>query len=453
VIHGRRPLAGGGAGEADLVLAHGVGGAADLPIPAAWAVTGGAAALAITFVVLLLAWRSPRLADPGGRPVPRLDAVVGSAPYRVGVRLIGLAATAYVVAAALFGADLRVNPVFGVVYVLLWVGLVPASLLLGPVIRALSPVRTVHIVLSRLTGGDPSRGLLRLPDRVGYWPAALGLFAFVWLELVHPQQTFLDPVRIWFATYAAVLIIGAALFGDRWFARADPFEVYSTLVAHLSPWARDDDGALVLRNPLRNLPTIPIEPGLVGVVAVLLGSTAFDSFREAPMWRRVVQDLPSGATWVNTAVLAAFCVGVGVAYWIATVAVGPDEPWSRREVPSLLAHSVVPIILGYMVAHYASLLVEYGQQTVIYLSDPLVRGDDLLGTADLTVAYVLSANPSLLATLKVLAIVAGHVLGVLAAHDRSLALLPAERRVSGQVPLLVVMVAFTFGGLWLLFGI
>jgi hypothetical protein len=437
----------------DHVLAHGVGGAADLPIPAGWAVTGGAAALALTFVVLLLAWRTPRFAGAAERAVPGLDRVVSSTAFVVVVRLVGLVATAYVVMAAVWGADLRLNPVFGVVYVLLWVGLVPASLLLGPVVRALSPLRTVHVVLSRLTGGDPAHGLVALPRWLGYWPAAIGLLAFVWLELVHPEQTYLTPVRVWFACYAGVMLVGAAVFGDRWFARADPFEVYSSLVAHLSPWGRTDDGTLVVRNPLRNLRSIPVEPGLVAVVGVLLGSTAFDSFREAPVWRRVVQDLPSGATWVNTGVLVAFCAGVAVAFWAATVAVPPRAPWARRDVPGLLAHSVVPIILGYMVAHYASLLVEYGQQTVIYLSDPLVRGDDLLGTADLTVAYVLSSRPGLLATLKVVAIVLGHLLGVLAAHDRSLELLDERRRVSGQLPLLAVMVAFTFGGLWLLFGI
>src|SRR5690606_16948418 len=127
--------------------------------------------------------------------------------------------------------------------------------------------------------------------------------------------------------------------------------------------------------------------------------------------------------------------------------------WGRSDVPGQLAHSVVPIILGYMVAHYVSLLVEYGQQTVIYLSDPLVRGDDYLGTADLTVSYALSSNPALLATLKVFAIVLGHLLGVLAAHDRSLELLDRRRHLSGQLPLLAVMVGFTFAGLWLLFGV
>src|SRR3546814_2821950 len=78
--------------------------------------------------------------------------------------------------AALFGRDLLINPFFGVVYVWLWVGLVPLSLIFGSAYQALNPVRTVHLLMSKAAGRDPSTGLLRLPGWVGLWPAALGLF-------------------------------------------------------------------------------------------------------------------------------------------------------------------------------------------------------------------------------------------------------------------------------------
>ena len=49
-----------------------------------------------------------------------------------------------------------------------------------------------------------------------------------------------------------------------------------------------------------------------------------------------------------------------------------------------------------------------------------------------------------------LAIVGGHVLGVVAAHDRAMRLLPRRHQLTGQLPLLAVMVAYTVGGLYLL---
>jgi uncharacterized membrane protein len=54
-----------------MVFAHGIGGAQDLPIPAAYAIAGAGAALTASFLVLMFAWRRPRFdAGAGGRPVP-----------------------------------------------------------------------------------------------------------------------------------------------------------------------------------------------------------------------------------------------------------------------------------------------------------------------------------------------------------------------------------------------
>ena len=434
-----------------MVFEHGIGGSQDLPIPLSLALAGGAAALTISFIVLAIAWRNPRYdANVDGRPLPAgLARAVDGGWLSVVLRVFGLVFTAYVAWAAVAGADSLANPTFGVVYVWLWVGLVPASLLLGPVYKALNPLRTLHWLMSRLTGGDPADGIFRLPDWVGRWPGALGLFAFTWMELVWPDSTFLWAVRLWFAAYAAIVLVGAALFGDRWIAAADPFEVFSTLMANLSIFGRTGDGALVTRSPLRNLDGVKPGPGLLAVVAVLVGSTMFDSFQDSLAWVRLSRDIPVPEVPLNTLALVAFCAAVFVTFAVA-VALTPVPGVSRRVRPSLFAHSVVPIVAGYFVAHYLSYLVEVGQQTLIYLSDPMVDGANYLGTADLQVSYWLSVHPTLLALLKVGAIVVGHVLGVISAHDRAVRLLPRRDQLTGQLPLLVVMVGYTLSGLYLL---
>ncbi len=435
------------------VFAHGVGGAQDLPLPLAFALGGGAAALGVSFIVLSLAWRHSRFdARTGGRPLPEwLDRALGPDGAATWVlRVIGLAVAAYVSWAAVAGPDTAVNPTFIFVFVLLWVGLVPASLLFGPVYAAMNPIRTVHRLLSRVTGGDPDAGVARMPSWVGLWPAALGLFGFVYLELVYPESNYLAPVRLWFAIYAAVLLVGAAVFGDRWIAAADPFEAYSRLVAHLSLFGRRADGRLVLRAPLRNLDGVPAVPGLVAVVSVLLGSTAFDSFKESLTWLRILQDAGGSTHLIETLALAGFCVVVGGLFTLATLlSGGPD----RLRMPRTFAHSLVPIVVGYMAAHYLTLLVETGQRGLIELSDPMGTGADLLGTADLQINYWLSNHQSFLAWTKVLAIVGGHVLAVVAAHDRAMRVLPPRHQLSGQLPLLMVMVGYTVGGLYLLLSV
>jgi hypothetical protein len=437
-----------------MVFAHGIGGAKDLPIPAEYAMAGAGAALAVSFIVLALAWRKPRFdAATQGRPAPAwLASLVDSTAFAVALRVLGFAFFAYVVWAAVAGPDLLLNPTFGVVYVLLWVGLVPMSLLFGPFYKAVSPMRTIHLAFTKLTGGHPDEGIARLPAWVGLWPAALGLLAFVWLELVYPGSTYLSPVRLWFAAYIAIAIVGAAVFGSEWLEKADPFEVYSTLVGHLSVFGRTADGTLVLRSPLGNLDGVPPWPGLVGVVSVLFGSTAFDSFKDSNEWLRFTQSVSMSSTVLDFIALLVFCAVVGVTFSAATMATGVQEGYGRRTLPDRFAHSVVPIIVGYIVAHYLSYFVEVGQQTVVQLSDPLGKGWNLLGTADWTVSYWLSTHPTFLAILKVLSVVTGHVLGVIAAHDRAIKLLPKRHQLTGQLPLLFVMVFYTVTGLYLLFG-
>jgi hypothetical protein len=434
--------------------AHGIGGAKDLPIPAEYAIAGACAALAVSFIVLALAWRNPRfnVEPPTERSlVSRIGGVVDSAWLPLALQTFGMAVFLYVGAAAVFGEDSLINPVFGVFYILLWVGIVPLSLVFGPFYKAVSPVRTINGLLARLSGSDPDVGLRDYPARLGYWPAALGLFAFVWMELVYPFGTELGPVRLWCATYVAVMLIGGAIWGNTFYQHADPFEVYSTLVGHLSPWGRED-GNLVLVSPLANLARIPVRPGIVVVAAVLLGSTAFDSFKDSEFWLRRVQSSDLSLTWLDLGGMVALIALVGVLFTVATMTTGIHEGHHRWSLPGEFAHSLVPIVVGYIFAHYLSYLVEQGQQTVIYLSDPFSDGSDYFGIGDRIPNAWLSFHPTFLSVTKVAAVVTGHVLAVIAAHDTAVRLLPKRHQLSGQLPLLLVMVGFTVGGLYLLFG-
>jgi hypothetical protein len=436
-----------------LLPAHGLGGAQDLPISRNLAILGAAAAVAVSFVVLALAWRTPRYdAATSGRPAPAwLVRVVDSAAFRGALRLVGVLGLLYLVLVAVRGKDLLINPIFGIFYVWIWVGMVPASLLFGRVWRAISPFRLINAGLSRLSGGDPDEGVLTYPERLGLWPAALGLYAFVWMELVYPHNVDLAPVRLWCAVYVALMIVGGALFGDRFYERADPFEVYSSLVAQLSVWGRRD-GALVVRSPLANLDTTEALPGLVAVVSVLFGSTAFDAFRESTRWLTFIQDTGYSTYLQNNLGLLGFCVGVGVVLSLGCMATGVGSDLRRRELPSQFAFSVIPIIVGYIVAHYLSYFVEIGTQTLILASDPLSNGSNLFGTGTWSVPYWLSYHPTFLADSKVVAVVVGHVVGVIAAHERAIKILPKKHQLTGQIPLLLAMIAFTVGGLFLLFS-
>ncbi len=442
-----------------MISAHGLGGAKDLPIPPELAIAGAVAALTISFTVLAIAWRTPRYdGATSGRPAPAwLTGIVDATWWTALWRIVGFLAFLYTAMVAVFGQDLLTNPVFGIFYIWWWVGIVWASLLFGPFWKAISPARTLNWLLAKLSGGSPSDGVFSYPERLGYWPAAIGLYAFVWMELVYPNGTELGSVRLWCVAYVAVMLVGGALFGDTFYERADPFEVYSSLVAKLSIWGRRN-GLLVIRSPLANLDTVVPRAGLLAVTAVLFGSTAFDSFRDSTTWIKWLQNTAwiSEYSWaptlVKNAALLGFCLLVGLIFAIGTMATGVARGTSRRALPILFAHSIVPIIVGYIVAHYLSYFFQTGQGTLIAVSDPFSNGADWFGTADLQPNLFFSHHPTLLASLKVVAVVAGHVLGVISSHDRALKLLPKQHQLTGQLPLLFAMVSFTVGGLYLLFS-
>ncbi|MCF6746298.1 hypothetical protein E9529_18880 [Blastococcus sp. KM273128] len=431
------------------VLAHGVGSRTDLPIPIGFALYGAGAVILVSFAVLLLFWRTPRLGGPAsGRPLPAgVQRVLDGAPLRRGLQAAALAAAVLVVAAALLGpAETSRNLAPWVLYVTFWVGLVPASLLLGPVWRAANPLRLLHRLLRPVAPAAP--GAARLPA-LGVWPAAASLLAFVWLELVFPGRAEPITVAVFLLLHAVVHVALSLWFGEGWFARGDGFEAYSTLIARLAPWGRRDDGRLVLRNPLARALATPAEPGLTALVVVLLGSTAFDGLSRTVWWQ--TGPGAAGDTLSGTVGLLASIGVVAALYALGTRLSGRLAGQAPGVQPGRYAATVIPIALGYTVAHYFSLLLLDGQHTWILLSNPFgVAGVDLFGTygnrVDLT-----AVGSDAIALVQVGAIITGHVVGVALAHERAL-LSARHARASDQLPLVVVMVLFTLGGLGLLFG-
>ncbi|UUY51878.1 hypothetical protein NRK68_07625 [Streptomyces yangpuensis] len=421
-------------------LAHGIGSQHDLPISPFYAFAGAFAALFVSFLALGLLWSTSRFrGEDSGLALPvALQRVADAPPTRTILRALGLAAALLVLLHLLLGPDDPAhNPAPGAVYVLLWVGLVPASLLLGPVWRLLNPLRTLHRLLARSLR-RPRTGNHPLPARLGLWPAAAGLLGFTWLELVSPDPASTTTLLIALAAYATAQLLLAARYGESWFADGDAFEAYSALLARLSPLGRRGDGRLVLRNPFHGLDATPERPGLVATVCVLLGSTAYDGFSDNPSWINTLQTSPLGRTPTATLGLLGSVALVATLYCLcaaATRLVSGPHPGPL----TAFAHSLVPIALGYLFAHYFSLLVVEGPRTVSMA----------LGT-DNAPEPAPPLGPGGLAALQVIAVVTGHVLGVVAAHDRSVRLFPPAKAVAGQLPLLTLMIIYTIGGLSLL---
>ncbi|MDQ6896651.1 MAG: hypothetical protein M3171_08630, partial [Actinomycetota bacterium] len=182
---------------------HGVGSRQDLPLPFTALVIGAGLALLASFVGLAFLWREPRFDPAGGRPVPRgIQRVLDARSFRGGLAALSLLLTGWVLLSLVAGQDDANNPVAYVVYVWLWVGMPFVSLLVGAVWPTLNPVRRLHRLVAAAARISPDAALTH--RRPGYWPAAVGLLVFTWLELVAPDRTTLPVLRVAIAFFVLV---------------------------------------------------------------------------------------------------------------------------------------------------------------------------------------------------------------------------------------------------------
>ena len=366
-----------------------------------------------------------------------------------------------VVYAGIFGAESPSgNLAPTAVYVGFWVGIPFASLVLGDVFRLFNPWRAI----GRAVGWAASRAEmpepLEYPERLGRAPAAAGLFAFAICELAWGAGTEPGPLALLMLVYLVVMLVGMSVYGvEPWVRNADAFGVLFGLIGSLAPLGRGDDGRVVLRVPVSGAARLAPVAGTVVLLVIAVGSTAFDGAKESALFNDIAQELQSTfrslGFGLGTALELAFVVGlIGAvlivgAIWALGVA-GMGGPVGRRERSRRFGHTLIPIAAGYLVAHYFSLLAYNGQDLWRLANDPLGNGSDLFGGADSRIDYgVISATG--IWWVQLCALLAGHVAALVLAHDRALEVYGSARAATrSQIVMLVLMVAFTFLGMWLL---
>jgi hypothetical protein len=436
--------------------AHGLVQRSNLPIPE-W-LFGWAAAivLVISFVALAALWPKPRMEErPSFKPLPG-GAVLGSRPVEVLCGAIGVALLIVVFLAGYVGSGVALDnfaPTF--ILITFWVGLVFASAIFGDVFRAFSPWRAIGRVL-------PSKGLRPYPEKLGRWPAAAGIFCFAAIELVSANGDRPENLAIATLIYSALTFIGMALFGvERWCDRGEAFSVYFNLFSRISP-VETRSRRVGLRKPLSGLAALPPAAGTVPLLAVMIGSVTFDGAAEAKPWTSISPDIAQffqdlGLSPQNSLELA-FLIGLIAAILLVYAfyrlgvlgAKSVGGGFSANQLANAFVHSLVPIALAYVAAHYFTLLLFQGQALACLISDPLGDGSDIFGTADNQIDYTIIGGEATWYW-QVGFVVAGHVAALTLAHDRALAMYEdAKQAVRSQYWMLAVMVGFTSLALWLL---
>jgi hypothetical protein len=444
-------------------LAHGFGQRYELPLPLSLYLFGAATAVALSFGVFGLFVR--------GVPAPRLAAhvdllattpvgrVIGHPALSLAVRLTALALFVVTVLAGLFGDQ---NPYRNIaptlVWIISWVGLAYVAAFIGDVWVLINPWRTAFDGAQWLWRlGSRTELSLRLayPRPLATWPACLLLLAFSWFELVYPNAASPAHIAWLMIAYSIVTWAGMLAFGrDVWLRHGEAFSlVFGTLARFAPTEARE--GRLLLR-PFGSglLASRPVTVSMMAFILLLLATVLYDGLIGTGEWALLEDTLrdrvpalsglalrSAGLVAIWLLFLAGYLGICAVMAWVASAVPGP------LEVARGFALTLVPIAIGYHVAHYLVFLLVQGQYIIPLLSDPLGRGWDLFGTAGYRVDIAVAGARFAWYT-AVAAIVTGHVIAVYLAHRRAMAVFsPTRVALVTQVPLTALMVVYTFIGL------
>lgn len=355
--------------------------------------------------------------------------------------------------------DPLANPLPLFVWTVWWIGLVTLQGAIGNHWRWTNPWTGPAAVLSHVTEMRP---LFRYPAFLGYGPGIAIFFAFALLLLADPAPA--DPARLalfaggyWYAT-----LLGVVLFGPRWLIRAEALTILMRSYASVSMLGRKGQhlaaglpGWKIMARPRTSL-------GLALFMLILLATGSFDGLNETFWWLGKLGlnplEFPGRSAVVTPTILGliaaniALIVVFGTSIWLGLVVARSNMGLTLAFC--LFAPSILPIALGYHVAHYLTSFMVDGQYALKAASDPLTTGADLLGLGQFYVTTGFFNTPGTVRTIWLTqagAVVAGHVIAILLAHGLALKAFGDHRRaVLSQAPLAAFMVLYTFFGLWLL---
>lgn len=373
-----------------------------------------------------------------GVSLPALPSVRTVAVW--GARVAGVVVLGLVVATGFVGPREPVsNFAILVVWSGWWAGYAMSVYLVGNTWRALNPWRTLALLL-------PGRGRRSYPDRAGSWPAVVGLLGFVSIEVVSPLAEDARLLAGLVVAYTAVTLVGAWAYGvDTWFERADPVARVFHFYGLVAPFRRTDDG-VELGLPVTRLVEYRLadRPGETAFVVGLLWATTFDGLVTTAAWATVVEWPVSAGAPPVLVYLATMVAGFGLFLGVYRLAACKSRAWADSYVTAgfvarWFAPSLVPIAVGYHLAHYLSYFLTLTPVLAAAIASPFTAAAN-------PVVVVL---PGWFGIVQMGFVLVGHMLAVWVAHSLAFDLFPGVLQpIRSQYSFVVVMIFYTTVSLW-----
>ena len=452
--------------------AHGFGQRYDLPIPLSFYLFGAAAAVVVTFVIVGLFVRDTSrsqdharvdlLATRFGRSIAN-DTTV--AVLKAAALLIFLVT---IVAGFLGDQNPYKNIAPTMVWVIGWVGVAYVSAFIGNLWIVVNPWRTMFRSCERIARAITGRGdfslHLRYPAALGVWPAVILLLALAWVELVYPNPAVPRFLALLAVAYSGLTFTGMFLFGcETWLERGEVFTLVFGTFARFAPfevrvgprpqlWLRPFGVGLLDSGAVSN--------AMTAFVLLVLASVLYDGALTTPEWGDLEGEIAAHMSAFGDLKLMLVRTGGLIGFWLLLYGayIGISAVMSAAaggaSRPLMLARNfaftLVPIAIGYHLAHYLTFLLIQGQYIIPLASDPFGFGWNLFGTASYRVDIAI-VDARFAWYTAVTAILLGHVTAVYLAHVKAMAVLDTRAAaLRSQVPLTALMVVYTFVSLSIL---
>jgi hypothetical protein len=452
--------------------AHAFGSRYDLPLPLTFYLVGAGVVVALSFLIVAVfvhqhaeeseSWRFDLLKLAVLRPLGH--------PLVLGLlRVLSVAVFVLLLAFGFFGNPdpfKNLSPIF--VWVLWWVGMAFVSAALGNLWMLISPWSIVARWAGAVTGAG--RRPRPYPACLGKWPALILFFVFAWMELISDFGEQPSTLATLIVVYSLITWTGMAVYGrETWEENGETFAIIFGIFARFAP-TRGDDGRWELRIPAVGLlQTKPVGLSMVCFVLMLLTTVTFDGILETPLWVAFLDWVAENQTLraplialqdsgfdlikvVKTTALVAFPLFFLAVFLVFSrlITLFGGGGVSLGDATGYFVLSLVPIAIAYHLSHYLTYLLIAGQYAIPLASDPFGFGWDLFGTAGYRIDVgIIGAKATWY--VAVTSIVVAHVLAVFIAHVMALRVFASRRQaLISQAPMLVLMVAYTMVGLWIL---
>ena len=451
------------------LLAHAAPISYRFPLPIWIYVLGAGAAVAISAPAAAFAVRE-------GAAPPRRSRNLYPTLRRSRLGAIGLALTTILFGFVLLGGlgrrtveahEFFENPATVLVWVDFWVLLGLVSAFVGDVWDFVSPLSAAARAVDRALARR-SVAPLPYPTGLGQWPAVGLLLAWSWSELIWDPAKTPRNVAAAALVYCVATLVGAALFGaEAWLGNVELFTVFARAFARVAPTQLDprspedwlatprEERAVRLRwfgAGLRTDPPLPSGGG--AFVLATLATVVYDGWSQTNRFADFEGWFLDRSSWLGshidvlrTGLMVAIVAAFVLAFLLvcALLREGSVAEAARRYAPTL-----VPIAAVYFAAHYFDYLLIAGQSTLGVIVDPLGHSWNPGGLGEYPIRKGAAPAAGVWWT-QIVLIVAGHVAGVVAAHRVALrrTVRPAQV-LAYQAPLVLLMVAYTVAGLWVL---